>query len=194
MTRNPAPDTESDPIISSYSIYLADSAVPRVVLQYLDRDPNHAYDDAHGQKPTSLRLKPETGLVEVDVPLPTRVNYDIPKGLEYGEALRRSRVAAGDGRGGGSGGSSGGYGMAGGFSGGSARGGSAGAKVKTDPGEPMAEDKSESAADSLLRVQTLGGRIKVPEEGDPVYMLATFRDGWFPCNLASIGWFCRVGS
>ncbi|RMJ21019.1 hypothetical protein PHISP_08114 [Aspergillus sp. HF37] len=38
------------------------------------------------------------------------------------------------------------------------------------------DDKSESAAASLLRNQTLSGRIKVPEEGDPVYMLATFRD------------------
>lgn len=186
MTRNPAPDKEDDPIISSYNIYLADSAIPRFVLQYLGRDPNHSYDDAHGQKPTSLRLKPDTGLVEVDVPIPTRVNYDISKGLEYGEALRRSRVANAGG-GGGGGGSSGGFGMAGGFSGGSARGGSAGAKVKTEPGEPMAEDKSESAADSLLRVHTLGGRIKVPEEGDPVYMLATFRDGWFFATRGFVG-------
>lgn len=178
----PSTDTD-DPVISSYNIHLTNSDVPRLVLQFLDRDPNNAYDDAHGQKPSSLRLKPQSGLLEVDVPITTRVNYDIPKGLRYGDALRRSRV--------GGGGSSGGFGMAGGFSGGGGGGGGItaaaggagpGAKVKNEP-DAMMEDKSESAAASLLRNQTLGGRIKVPEEGDPVYMLATFRDGLLPSSL-----------
>lgn len=31
------------------------------------------------------------------------------------------------------------------------------------------------SSQELLRVQTLGGRVKIPEKGDPVYMLAAFR-------------------
>lgn len=76
--------------------------------------------------------------------------------------------------------------MAGGFAGGSSGSASAAAgKVKAEPPGPGlmdVDDKSVSAAESMLRVQTLGGRVKVPEEGDPVYMLAAFRDGM--CYLA----------
>lgn len=153
---------DPDPVIASYDINLTDTNVPRLVLQYLDRDPKDSYDDAHGQKPTTFRLKPQTGLLEVDVPINTSVNYDISKGLRYGDALKKSRVAQG-----------GGYGMAGGFASG---GNNAVARVKVEAGEDV-KGESTAAADSLLRVQTLGGRVKVPEEGDPVYMLATFRDG-----------------
>lgn len=42
--------------------------------------------------------------------------------------------------------------------------------------------------ESLIRTQALGGRIKPAEEGDPVYMLATFKDSmllgsrfWIEC-------------
>lgn len=158
---------DPDPVIASYDINLTETEIPRLVLQYLDRDPKDSYDDAHGQKPTSFRLKPQTGLLEVDVPINTAVNYDIPKGLRYGDALRRSRVAQG-----------GGYGMAGGFASG---GNNAASRVKVEAGGGgFEETKADSAADSLLRVQTLGGRVKVPEGGDPVYMLATFRDGISP--------------
>ncbi|EAU37392.1 conserved hypothetical protein [Aspergillus terreus NIH2624] len=148
-----------DPVIASYDVYLTDSEISRYVLQYLDRDPNYPYDDRHGQRPTSFRLKPRTGLVEVDVPINTRVNYDVEKGLRYGDAMRKSRSA----REGGS------YGMAGGFT---AGGSGSGAKVKAEADVEMG---GTGEAASLLRVQTLGGRIKSPEEGDPVYMLAAFR-------------------
>ncbi|OJZ85753.1 hypothetical protein ASPFODRAFT_163236 [Aspergillus luchuensis CBS 106.47] len=153
-------DPTDDPIIASYDICLTDSEISRYVLQYLDRPTGSAYDDRHGQKPTSFRLKPKTGLVEVDVPINTRVNYDVSKGLRYGDALKKSKSAR----------EGGAFGMAGGFSSGGAGGGGASAKVKM---EDAADAKSETA--SLMRVQTLGGRIKSPEDGDPVYMLAAFR-------------------
>lgn len=158
---------DSDPVIASYDIYLTDSDISRYVLQYLDRPTNQAYSDRHGQKPTSFRFKPQTGLVEVDVPISTRVNYDVGKGLRYGDAMRKSRSAR----------EGGAYGMAGGFSSGGGGGGNG--KVKMEAGgergdvEMGAMDDKETA--SLLRVQTLGGRVKAPEGGDPVYMLAAFR-------------------
>ncbi|KAE8311810.1 hypothetical protein BDV41DRAFT_315564 [Aspergillus transmontanensis] len=153
----------SDPVIASYDVYLTDSEISRYVLQYLDRLPDYPYDDRHGQKPTGFRLKPKTGLVEVDVPINTRMNYDVNKGLKYGDALKKSRSSQ----------EGGAFGMAGGFSGGSLAGGN---KVKMEAGgdvEMGGMGNGDSA--SLLRVQTLGGRIKIPEEGDPVYMLAAFR-------------------
>lgn len=69
--------------------------------------------------------------------------------------------------------------MAGGFSsGGAGASAGAGARVKMEGGdiemEDLEEKKGEGGA-SLLRVQTLGGKIKVPEDGDPVYMLGAFR-------------------
>ncbi|KKK14781.1 hypothetical protein AOCH_004192 [Aspergillus ochraceoroseus] len=137
-------DKDSDPVIASYDIYLTDSEISRYVLQYLDRPTGYAYDELNGQKPTALRLKPKTGLVEVDVPINTRVNYDVGKGLRYGDALRKSR---------------------------SAREGGAGSLVgDVDMGGMGGGEDA-----SLLKVQTLGGRIKGPEDGDPVYMLAAFR-------------------
>ncbi|KAL5002960.1 Sin-like protein conserved region-domain-containing protein [Aspergillus recurvatus] len=163
--------SDSDPIIASYDIYLTNSDISRYVLQYLDRPTGHAYDDNNGQKPTELRLKPKTGLVEVDVPVNTRVNYDLGKGVKYGDALKKSKSAR----------EGGAYGMAGGFSiAGAREGGASGAggKVKAENGGVKTEEMMGMAPvdqTPLLKVQTLGGRIKTPEDGDPVYMLAAFR-------------------
>ncbi|KAI9374886.1 DNA-directed RNA polymerase III subunit Rpc5 [Aspergillus egyptiacus] len=166
QTRTPTPSAasnpDSDPIIASYDVYLTESDISRFVLQYLDRPAGATYDEANGQKPTSFRFKPKTGLVEVDVPINTRVNYDLGKGLRYGDALKKSRSNR----------EGGAYGMAGGFSVGSTSGAQQG-KVKAEAGGD-AEMKGEGET-SLLKVQTLGGRIKSPEDGDPVYMLAAFR-------------------
>ncbi|KAL4903778.1 hypothetical protein BDW74DRAFT_179364 [Aspergillus multicolor] len=175
-SRTPTPSTttpsdpNADPIIASYDIYLTNSDISRFVLQYLDRPTGHAYDDNNGQKPTAIRLKPKTGLVEVDVPINTRVNYDLGKGVKYGDALKKSKSAR----------EGGAYGMAGGFSVAGQREGAGNGKVKAEPGAGglKSEDFPGMASGDqtpLLKVQTLGGRIKTPEDGDPVYMLAAFR-------------------
>jgi hypothetical protein len=171
---SPSSTTDSDPIIASYDIYLTESDISRYVLQYLDRPTGHAYDDNNGQKPVAFRQKTKTGLVEVDVPINTRVNYDLGKGLRFGDALRKSRSAR----------EGGAYGMAGGFSvgGGSGGGSAAQGKVKSEEGQgkgygSVGGGSNEGTEASLLKVQTLGGRIKSPEDGDPVYMLAAFRGG-----------------
>ncbi|KAA8648287.1 hypothetical protein EYZ11_001973 [Aspergillus tanneri] len=153
--------SDLDPVIASYDVYLTDSEISRFVLQYLDRPAGDAYDDRHGQKPAAFRIKPKTGLVEVDVPINTRVNYDVNKGLRYGDALKRSRNAR----------EGSAFGMAGGFS-----SGGVGGKVKMEgAGDVEMSGMGSGESASLLRMQTLGGRIKNPENGDPVYMLAAFR-------------------
>ena len=157
--------TEEDPVIASYDVFLTDSEISRYVFQYLDRPQNKPYNERKGQKPTVLRMKPGTGLVEVEVPINTRAGYDVNKGLRYGDAMKKSRSA----RDGGS------FGMAGGFSGGTMAAG--GVRVKSEGGGDIEVVDSKKMADpsALIRTQCLGGRIKPPEEGDPVHMLGTFK-------------------
>jgi DNA-directed RNA polymerase len=156
----------SDPVIASYDVCLTDSQISRYVLQYVDRSTQKPYDAEFGQKPTALRLKPKTGLVEVDIPIDTNYNYDVGKGLKYGEALKQSRTAK----------EGGAFGMAGGFN---SHPSSSGGRIKREAAGDieMASDQKKAASQisSILRTQTLGGRIKVPEDGDPLYMLGAFR-------------------
>ncbi|KAJ5347879.1 DNA-directed RNA polymerase III subunit Rpc5 [Penicillium brevicompactum] len=160
-------DTEDDPVVASYDVFLTDSDISRYVFQYLDRHVDLPYNESNNQCPISLKMKPETGLVEVDIPISTRSNYDVNKGLRYGEAVKKSRSA----RDGGS------YGMSGGFTAGSGAAGTGG-RMKTEPGGDVEVLDNKRVVDSnaLMRTQALAGRVKPAEEGDPVYMLATFKD------------------
>jgi hypothetical protein len=106
-----------------------------------------------------LRLKPQTGVVEVDIPINTDVNYDHRKGAQLGEAMRRSRIV----RGGGS------YGMSGGFS-----EAPVGSGLKVEGERELGEGGEE---EERLAVQTLGGRVMHGEEGGPVYFLGVFHEG-----------------
>ncbi|PGH34251.1 sulfite reductase (NADPH) hemoprotein beta-component [[Emmonsia] crescens] len=186
-TNTTTPPT-ADPIIASYDIYITDSQIRRFLLQYPDRQSTQPYNATTQQKPTELRLKPRTGLVEVDIPINTHVNYDEKKGLRYGNALRKSRVIAEGGT----------MGMAGGFNTGARSKGAAGAVAGPgaaggDDGEDgivmgrrrqqiFAGDEEgmmdyeDERAGVVMTTQTLGGRIKEPVDGDPVYMLGAFRD------------------
>ncbi|KAJ5098225.1 hypothetical protein N7532_005226, partial [Penicillium argentinense] len=158
--------TEDDPVVASYDVFLTDSDVSRYVFQYIDRPGKHPYNERMGQKPTAMRMKPDSGLVEVEVPIFTRTTYDVNKGLKYGEAIKKSRAARDGGA----------FGMAGGFSAGSMAT-SGGGRVKSEAtGDiEMLENKKTTDQASLVRTQALGGRIKPQEEGDPVHMLATFK-------------------
>lgn len=166
--------TEDDPVIASYDVFLTDSDVSRYVFQYLDRPGKLPYNERRGQKPTTLRMKPGTGLVEIEVPIETRETYDVVKGLKYGDAMKKSRATRDGGA----------FGMAGGFSAGAA--GGSGGRVKTETNSDLEPFDMRKKVDSssAVRTQPLGGRIKPPEEGDPVYMLATFKGSTYaPAHL-----------
>lgn len=152
-------------MVASYDIFLTDSDVSRYVFQYIDRPGKHPYNERMGQKPTALRMKPNTGMVEVDVPIFTRATYDVSKGLKYGDAMKKSRVARDGGA----------FGMAGGFSTGGLA--STGSRVKSEGNGDVEVLDNRKMVDSasLVRTQALGGRIKPQEEGDPVHMLAAFK-------------------
>ncbi|KAJ5120278.1 DNA-directed RNA polymerase III subunit Rpc5 [Penicillium bovifimosum] len=162
MTRS-----DDDPVVASYDVLLTDSDISRFVFQYVDREHDRPYNDQHNQRPLQLRMKHRTGLVEVEVPISTRENYDVNKGMRYGDAVQKSRSARDGGA----------FGMAGGFSAGSGTA-AAGGRVKMEANGDVEIMDNKRAVDSasLLRVQSLGGRIKPAEEGDPVYMLGTFTD------------------
>lgn len=162
--------TEDDPVIASYDIFLTDSDVSRYVFQYLDRPSKLPYNERRGQKPASLKMKTSMGLVEVEVPIQTNGNYDVTKGLKYGEAMKKSRA----GRDGGA------FGMAGGFSSGSLAGGPGRVKTEGTSEVEVLDNRKVVDPNLLIRTQSLGGRIKPAEEGDPVYMLATFEDSMLP--------------
>lgn len=168
--------TDDDPVIASYDVFLTDSDISRYVFQYLDRPSKLPYNERRGQKPVSLKMKSGAGLVEVEVPIQTRGNYDVTKGLKYGEAMRRSRAARDGGA----------FGMAGGFSSGNMAG--SGGRVKTEGNVDVEVLDNKKVVDpsSLVRTQALGGRIKPAEEGDPVYMLATFKDSTLRGSCGSI--------
>jgi len=157
--------TDDDPVIASYDILLTDSDISRYVFQYLDRPEKLPYNERRGQKPISLRMKPSTGMVEVEVPIQTRGNYDVDKGLKYGDAMKKSRA----GRDGGA------FGMAGGFSSGSMANSGGRVKAEGSGDFEVLDNKKVVDPSTLVRTQALGGRIKPQEEGDPVYMLATFK-------------------
>jgi hypothetical protein len=161
---------DDDPVVASYDVLLTDSDISRYVFQYVDREHDRPYNDQENQRPIQLRLKPRTGLIEVEVPISTRENYDVNKGMRYGDAVQKSRSARDGGA----------YGMAGGFTAGS---GTAAA------GGRVLDNKRAVDSASLMRVQSLGGRIKPSEEGDPVYMLATFTDSTLVLLNCFIFWW-----
>ncbi|CAG8922503.1 unnamed protein product [Penicillium salamii] len=167
-------DTEDDPVVASYDVFLTDSDVSRYVFQYLDRHVDLPYNDRNNQCPISLKMKQNTGLVEVEVPISTRSNYDVNKGMRYGEAVKKSRSA----RDGGS------YGMSGGFTAGSGAVGTGGRmKTETNGDVEVLDNKRVVDSNALMRTQALAGRVKPAEEGDPIYMLGTFKDSMFTAEF-----------
>lgn len=176
---------EHDPIVASYTVYITPplhfvSTLPTnppnpklLLLQYPSHRPSSKpYNQKTLQKPTSLRIKSETGLLEVDIPIDTRDNYNREKGANYGKALKKSRIAE----------QGGSHGLAGGFN-----PGAAGRRFYQDrtgatKGEDMHnsniydDNESDPISDQdIVATQTLGGKIVKPESGDPIYMLGAFR-------------------
>ncbi len=157
-----------DPTVASWEVYMTPEIQERLLLlQYPERSRTQPYNDATGQKPLELRIKPNTGMVEVDIPINVHANYDREKGVQWGEAMRNSRVLK----------EGGSYGVAGGLG--------IGGVPKKDEDE-MEEDAIPHEAllanfedannkGHILNKQTLGGQIVEPRDGDPTYMIGTFR-------------------
>lgn len=159
-------------LISEYDMYINQSEKRLMLLQYPNRDIGQPYSDRIGLKPLELRIKPKCGLVEVDVPMILHSNFDKDKGIQYGQAMRNSRVIQ----------EGGSYGLAGGL-----RAGLLAARLRLSnqehnmtSEEPSHETLLENFEDAnnkghVMNKLTLGGRIVPWEDGDPIYFLGVFK-------------------
>lgn len=163
-------------VVAEYDMYLNKPGKRLMLLQYPNRDPGQSYSDKMGQKPLELRIKPKCGLVEVDIPLSIYTNFDKQKGIQYGEAMRKSRTLQ----------EGGSYGLSGGLRAGiGPTGGPRRSRSRIDEQasgveEPSPEDLLESFEDSnvkghVMNKIVLGGRIVPWKDGDPIYMVGVFR-------------------
>ncbi|KAG9235835.1 DNA-directed RNA polymerase III subunit Rpc5 [Amylocarpus encephaloides] len=164
---------EIDPIKASYDVYLQ----PRVhtdrqvyVLQYPNRSSDKPYNTECHSQPLKLRVKPNSGMVEIDVPIDTYNNYDRYKGVEWGEALKESTAAKGKGS----------HGLPGGFGiGGIQPRGRGRGKTEEDEREAhLATLRNFAGAierEQALGKQTLGGQAVANSETNPKYMVGIFR-------------------
>ena len=166
---------DSDPIKASYDVYIkpgisGDRQV--YILQFPNRDTKQDYSQESDSKPLSLRIKPESGMVEVDVPIDVWRNYDRQKGVRWGDAAKKSSMA----KGGGSHGMPGGFGIGGAQTTGRGRGRG---DLDEDIGhERLLEDYNGAVqSDQVLKKQTLGGQFVLKEDTNPQYMIGVWRDG-----------------
>ncbi|QUC20238.1 uncharacterized protein UV8b_04479 [Ustilaginoidea virens] len=152
---------DDDPITASYSVFL-NPALPLGRRLLVLQQPNRT-DDAPRPPPTELRLKPQSGMVEVDLPLDNTRAYDRDKGLRWGRVLQSSLAAK----------SGGTHGLAGGFGFGAVpqRG-----RRKGEPDDDAAAymDWNEAVRqDKVLKTQTLGGQY--PDSDEVQYMVGVFQ-------------------
>ncbi|KAK4032292.1 hypothetical protein C8A01DRAFT_50885 [Parachaetomium inaequale] len=161
-----APTTSSDdddPVVANYSVFIKPTLPEHrnlVVLQYVNKT---AQDPAQIRVPriAELRMKPSTGMYEVDVPIDTAEAYDRNKGVAWGSALQKSMEAK----------KGGSLGLAGGFNmvatsttaRGRRGGGGGGAGASTDD-EPPLNWAEAARQDKVLRTQTFGGGRSAEEE------------------------------
>ena len=169
------PDQDSDPIKASYDVFIkphiaADRQI--YILQFPNRDSKQHYTARNQSQPLKMRIKPNAGMVELDVPLDAWRNYDREKGLKWGEAIKKSNTA----KGGGSHGLPGGFGIGGAQSGGRGR-----ARIPENEQldqEKLLEDYPLAVSrENVLTKQTLGGQAVPNDETNPQYMIGTFRKG-----------------
>ncbi|KAK4154562.1 Sin-like protein conserved region-domain-containing protein [Chaetomidium leptoderma] len=162
------PDDDNDPIVASYSVFIKPPLADHrnlVALQYVNKT---AQDPAQIRVPriAELRMKPGTGMYEVDVPIDTAEAYDRNKGVAWGSALQKSMEAK----------KGGSLGLAGGFNivatSTTARG-RRGAGATTDD-EPPLHWAEAARQDKVLRTQTFGGGRSAEEENTR-HMIGVFQ-------------------
>ena len=159
-------------VVNKYRLFINKPTGKRaMLLQYPNREVGQEYRASSGNKPSEIRIKPKCGLVEVDIPVDIHVNYDKEKGVEYGEAMRKSRLLQ----------EGGSYSLGGGLGIGP-KPTSKGDRRVPPPEGPSHEKLLENFNDAnnkghVMNKITLGGQIYPFKNGDPIYMAATFKEG-----------------
>ncbi|KAB5539576.1 Sin-like protein conserved region-domain-containing protein [Coniochaeta sp. 2T2.1] len=155
---------EDDPIVTSYSVFIKPPLpVNRqlLVLQHPNTQ-NDNPDKLFVPPVTTMRLKPESGMLEADVPLDYSSNYDRHKGMVWGSAAQKSAAAKTS------------LGLAGGFGVGGAPARGRGGRGRGEDDNVEGGDWGEAVRnDRILRTQTLGGLAT--ETSEARYMVAVFQ-------------------
>lgn len=157
-------DNDDDPIVASYDVYL-NPAMPLGRRLLVLQQPNRT-DDAPRPSPTELRLKAQSGMVELDMPLDHAVAYDRDKGLRWGRVLQSSMAAKNGGS----------HGLAGGFGFGAVQ--QRGRKKGEGYDDEYLEWSEAVRQDKVLRTQTLGGQF--PDTDEVQYMVGVFQGSACP--------------
>lgn len=185
-------DSEDDPVVAEYDVFITPEIHDQIyVLQYLNREGVHGgFKSTNGNEPTQLRIKEESGFVEVDVPMDIHKHFSRTAGVKWGEALRKTKSFGQKA-----------YGISSGFERvmpRPARGGAA-AGANGTPAPATVEDEDnldewvtnfEDANEKghVLNTQTFGGQIAKEDGKGPRYMLGTFKDSacavWFVFSCA----------
>lgn len=172
-------EEEDDRIVSSYDIFIK----PHIsegrqvyILQFPNRDIEQRYAGSNDAQPLKFRTKPKAGMVEIDVPIDARRNYDKDKGIKWGDAIKKSNMV----KGGGSHGLPGGFGIGGAQPTGRGRGR---AQDQVDPERVMTDWEGAIRSEQTLVKQTLGGQIIPVDENSPQYFLGAFQKGKWLCRF-----------
>lgn len=170
-------ENDADPIKASYDVYIKphlSAGRQMYVLQFPNRDARQQYRKAQGSEPLKMRIKPNAGMVELDVPMDVHNNYDQRKGATWGTAMKKSRESKGTG----SHGLPGGFGIGGAASGGRGAGRGRGIEdVQALQDQFLADFENAVAREQVLVKQTLGGQSVSNEDTTPQYMIGTFVNG-----------------
>jgi DNA-directed RNA polymerase-3 subunit RPC5 len=171
-------EDDEDPVIAEYDVFITPEMHEQIyVLQYLNRDGGNGLRRSNNSGPLQLRVKEQSGFVEVDIPMDIRKNFSRPAGVKWGEALRKTKGFGQKA-----------YGISSGFERVMPRPSRAGAAGTNGTPAPVAiedddnleewvthfEDANEKG--HVLNTQTFGGQIAKEDGKGPSYMLGTFRD------------------
>ncbi|KAF1982224.1 hypothetical protein K402DRAFT_363436 [Aulographum hederae CBS 113979] len=171
------PEDDDDPVVATYDVFLCPEVLEKLyLLQYVNRDRENdaPYTEEFGTKPLEVRMKPLSGYLEMDIPLPTD-HMDKAKAARWGEAMN---VAKEEGKG-----ST--FGVSGGLV--PPRGARTAAPRPAGGADRLDIDR-EDAGDALrnfdqaleegkvLNHMTIGGNIKKHQPMEPNYMVGVFRE------------------
>ncbi|KAH7398341.1 DNA-directed RNA polymerase III subunit Rpc5 [Pyrenochaeta sp. MPI-SDFR-AT-0127] len=169
---------DDDPVVAEYDVYITPEMEQQLyVLQYLNRPPDQPFTKATESQPSELRIKKESGFIEVDVPIDISQNYNRPAGVRWGESMRKTKGFGQKA-----------FGIASGFERTMPRSTNRPGASDGAPAAPIAtedddnfeeyvthfEDANEKG--HVLNMQTFGGQIMNDDGKGPSYMLGTFRD------------------
>lgn len=165
-------DVDHDPIEAEYDVYIKPqfpNGRQLYVLQFPNRSSTQPYTEADEAKPTELRIKPKSGLMELDVPMDAFNNFDRDKALKWGDALRYSQENKIQ------------YGLPGAFGIGAqpaGRGRGRGVKEELEDTGGMSDPKflAMLQQNRIMKTLTLGGAEGPAESWHPQHMIGVFRE------------------